>query len=192
MEWLAAALSAAAIWLTSVRRPICWPVSLAAALLYAWIFQVARLYSDALLQLFFAALTCYGWWNWRRAMAAGAPDAPPARPAVVAARPIALLAALALGVLFALGLGAAMARYTNAAAAWLDAALTAASLVAQFWTARLYRASWVLWIATDVVYVGLYLSRNLPVTAALYAAFVPMAAYGWWRWRAAPSGALAH
>ena len=51
LEWLAAALSAAAIWLTSLRRPICWPVNLVASLLYAWVFFVARLYSDALLQI---------------------------------------------------------------------------------------------------------------------------------------------
>ena len=190
MEWVAAGISAAAIWLTSLRRPVCWPVSLVASLLYAWIFQEARLYSDALLQIFFAALICYGWWNWRRAQrepATSRAGAQERRPAVVAPRPAELAGSLLLGALFALALGTAMACCTNAAAAWLDAGLTAASLVAQFWTARLYRASWLLWIAADAVYVALYLSRDLPVTAALYAVFLPLAAYGWWRWRESPA-----
>ena len=67
-----------------------------------------------------------------------------------------------------------------------SSSLAALSLVAQFWMARLYRANWLLWTGVDLVYIGLYVARALPLTAALYAAFVLLAGWGWWKWRPQP------
>src|ERR1017187_8864583 len=58
------------IWLTTRRLLICWPFVLAADLLYLAVFYRARLFSDALLQVFFVAFTLYGWWNWARGVRA--------------------------------------------------------------------------------------------------------------------------
>ncbi len=176
VEALAIALSIASVWLTTARNILCWPVGLAAVLLYGWIFVGARLYSDALLQLIFAALQIYGWWQWRRQPQAGP------QPAVRPARPAEIWVPLVLALIGAGALGAIMSR-TDAALPWLDATLTALSLVAQFWMARMIRANWLMWIAVDVVYVGVYWTRGLPPTALLYAGFVVMAGLGWWRWR---------
>ena len=43
------------IWLTTKRLLICWPVVLLADFLYLAVFYQARLYSEALLQIFFSA-----------------------------------------------------------------------------------------------------------------------------------------
>ena len=58
------------IWLTTRRLLICWPVVLAADFLYLAVFFRARLFSDALLQVFFVAFTLYGWWHWWRGVQA--------------------------------------------------------------------------------------------------------------------------
>src|ERR1035438_623529 len=52
------------IWLTTRRLLVCWPVVLAADLIYLLVFYRTRLFSDALLQVFFVAFTLYGWWHW--------------------------------------------------------------------------------------------------------------------------------
>jgi nicotinamide mononucleotide transporter len=199
IETLAVVLSLAAVWWTSTRNPICWPVGLVSVLLYGWIFFGARLYSDALLQLVYAALQCYGWWHWRRvARAARSPDAsasacgaqegaPRRRPPVVRPQARQLAATLGAGGVGALALGAVMGHYTDAALPWLDATLAALSLVAQYWMARLYRLNWLLWIGVDLVYVLLYLNRALPLTAALYVGFVVLAGVGWWKWQSPPA-----
>src|ERR1700679_4134291 len=54
------------IWLTTRRLLICWPVVLAADVIYLVVFYRARLFSDALLQIFFVMFTLYGWWHWWR------------------------------------------------------------------------------------------------------------------------------
>lgn len=175
-EAIAIVLSVAAVWLTTARNILCWPVGLVSVLLYGWIFARSHLYSDALLQVIFAGLQLYGWWQWRRQRQ----DGP--QPAVRPARPMDMWLPLVLAVAGAGLLGTVMST-TDAALPWLDASLTALSLVAQYWMARVIRANWLMWMAVDVVYVGLYWSRDLAPTAALYAAFVVMAGVGWWRWR---------
>ena len=54
------------IWLTARRKLLCWPITLAADVLYLVVFYQARLLSDSLLQLFFVVFTLYGWWHWWR------------------------------------------------------------------------------------------------------------------------------
>src|SRR5579863_10606051 len=54
------------IWLTARRNMLCWPITLAADVLYLVVFYQARLLSDSLLQMFFVGFTLYGWWHWWR------------------------------------------------------------------------------------------------------------------------------
>jgi len=179
IELIAALLSAWGVWLTAKRRPWCWPVGLVSILVYTWVFVDARLYSDALLQLAFAALIVYGWVRWLQNLGAdGRVEVAPLR------REQALLH-IVLGTLGALALGATMHRWTDAALPWLDAALTAFSLVAQWWQARRHIAAWWLWIVVDVIYVGEYVYKHLMITSVLYAGFIVLAMIGLRNWQQA-------
>ena len=59
-----------AVWLTTRQNRWCWPIGLAMVLIYAWIFFEVKLYSDMLLQVVYAVLQLYGWWQWTRAASA--------------------------------------------------------------------------------------------------------------------------
>lgn len=179
VELAAALLSAWGVWLTTRRHPACWPVGLVSVVIYAWVFVDAKLYSDALLQGAFGVMIGYGWVRWAQHLG----DDGRVRIAPLPPRQAAWHAAL--GVLGAVALGAFMHRYTDAALPWLDATLTAFSLVAQWWQARRHTAAWWLWIIVDVVYVGEYLYKDLRITAVLYALFVALAAAGMRRWQQA-------
>ncbi len=187
MSWVelaGAMISAWAVWLTAQRRPWCWPVGLLSVIVYGWIFIDARLYSDALLQAAFAGLIVYGWRRWLRNLGDDG------RVCVAALAPGQAGAQLAVGAAGALLLGYAMQRWTDAALPWLDAALTAGSLVAQWWQGRRHIAAWWLWIAVDLIYIGEYAYKGLWITSVLYAGFVVLAAIGWRQWRGAPPAAV--
>ena len=168
------------IWLTTRRILACWPVVLAADVIYLIVFYRARLYSDALLQVFFVVFTLYGWWHWWR----GVREEGDVRVVPLSAR--GWLAGLAAGAAGAVLLGWLMMRI-GAALPHLDAALTSYSLVASWWQARKHTANWWLWIAVDVVYIGEYLYKDLRPTAALYAGLVALAALGLRDWQRAAS-----
>ena len=65
----------------------------------------------------------------------------------------------------------------------LDAALVALSLVAQWMMTRKLLENWALWVALDVVYVAVFISRGLRLTAMLYLVFLVLAAFGHFEWK---------
>jgi nicotinamide mononucleotide transporter len=177
LEIVAVIINILGVWLTAQRIRWCWPVGVLAVLLYAWIFYEARLYSDMLLQVVFAFLQGYGWWCWSK----GGLDQGKVHVTRLSVRDAVL--SLLVGALCAVLLGSLMATFTDAVVPWLDASLTAFSLVASVWAARKYVASWWLWIVLDCVYVAMYLHNELPLTAGLYVGFVVLAFYGYRAWR---------
>lgn len=181
LELFAAALGVIAVWLTVKQNPWCWPIGLVMVLLYSWIFFEVKLYSDMLLQVVYAALQLYGWWQWTR-MGETTHGREVSR---LDTRSVAL--SLAIGALGSLLLGAVMVRWTDAAQPWLDAALTGFSLVAQVWMAQKRVQCWPLWIALDVIFVGLFIYKGLYLTATLYGLFTVIAVQGWREWRADPA-----
>ena len=151
---------------------------LVADVIYLVVFYRARLFSDALLQVFFVAFTLYGWWHWWR----GVREEGEVRVVPLSVR--GWIAGLAAGAVGAVLLGWLMVR-VGAALPHLDAALTSYSLVASWWQARKHTANWWLWIAVNVVYIGEYLYKDLRPTAALYAGLVALAVLGLRDWRRA-------
>jgi nicotinamide mononucleotide transporter len=172
------------IWLTTRRTLLCWPIVLAADVIYLIVFYRARLLSDSLLQIFFLAFTLYGWWHWWR----GVREEGEVRIAPLALRD--LLIALVAGVAGSFILGAITTRL-HAALPFLDAALTSFSLVASWWQARKHTANWWLWIVVDLIYIGEYIYKDLWATAVLYAILVGLAVLGLRDWQRAAAGQTA-
>ncbi|MGL6243383.1 nicotinamide riboside transporter PnuC [Pseudomonas sp.] len=181
LELFAATLGVIAVWLTVKQNPWCWPIGLVMVMLYSWIFFEVKLYSDMLLQVIYAALQLYGWWQWTRAGEKNTGRQ------VSRLEGKSIVAGLAAGAIGSLLLGAAMAHWTDAAQPWLDAALTGFSLVAQLWMAQKRVQCWPLWIAVDVVFVGLFIYKGMYLTATLYALFLLLAIQGWREWRDDPA-----
>jgi len=173
-----------AVLLTVRQNPWCWPIGIVNVALFAVVFTRSKLYADAGLQVVYLALCAYGWWQWTHGGPGGGALAVARTPARVAA----WLAAVAAA--FALALGTLLARATDASFPYLDSALAAGSLAAQWLQARKWFENWWVWIAVDVVYVGLYLAKGLAATALLYAMFTALAVSGLLAWRRAlPAGA---
>jgi nicotinamide mononucleotide transporter len=166
------------IWLTTRRVLMCWPIVLAADVIYLIVFYRAQLLSDALLQIFFLAFTLYGWWHWWR----GVREEGEVR--VVPLAVPSMMLALIAGAAGSFVLGEA-AKRLHAALPFLDATLTSYSLVASWWQARKHTANWWLWIVVNLVYIGEYLYKDLRLTAVLYALLVALAVLGLREWRRA-------
>ena len=176
LEWVAAGLGVINVALVVRRSVWNYPFGLAMVSLYFFVFFEARLYSDALLQIFFFVVQLYGWRNWLQARTA-AGEVP-----VTFLSPRSRLAwavgTAAASLLWGLG----MARFTDAAAPMIDAAIAGASIAAQVLMAQRRLENWVLWILVDIVAIGLFWSRGLHATSALYALFLLLATAGLVSW----------
>lgn len=177
IEWLAVALGLANVGLLIRRNILNYPFGLAMVAIYAVIFTREKLYSDALLQLFFFVVQIYGWLHWRRSRDTDG--------LVIVGR-LTPLAGLAYAIAAASGtyaLGAFMSRHTDAAFPYWDASIAALSVVAQIMMARRRLEHWFVWILVDVLAIALYWTKGLQPTATLYAIFLIMSVAGFFSWR---------
>lgn len=185
IEWIAVVCGIVNVSLI-IRRSIWnYPFGFMVVTLYFFIFWEYRLYSDALLQVYFFVIQIYGLYVWLNGRA------PDGRVIVAPldARTFAFyLAATAVVWLLVAYL---MATYTDAAAPYWDAGVAALSVTAQFLLSRRHLQSWYLWIAVDLLAIGLFYTRGLEPTAALYVVFLGLAITGLIQWRRASMQALA-
>jgi nicotinamide mononucleotide transporter len=176
-ELIAVIVTLAAVFLTTRQIIWCWPLGLVSVTMYAVIFFQVKLYADMGLQGFYFALSLYGWWAWLHG-GEGHDEL-----VVSLATWRMRIGSLVFGTAFALLLGLALESLTDASLPYMDSFLTSFSLVAQLMATRKLLENWIVWIAVDVVYVGMFIYKGLNLTAGLYAAFLVLAAVGLVKWR---------
>ncbi|WP_411279095.1 nicotinamide riboside transporter PnuC [Gemmatimonas sp.] len=154
-----------------------WPLGVLNALLYIVVFARSGLYSDTGLQVVYFVLSFYGWWHWLR----GGPK----HASVVVTRTSAKLALTlaTLGFVCWMLVFTITSRIPGSKLPLLDAALAVSSLIAQWMMTRKLLENWAIWIVLDVVYVGVFLVRDLRLTALLYAVFLILAVIGHIEWK---------
>ncbi|RJG15538.1 nicotinamide riboside transporter PnuC [Massilia cavernae] len=160
-----------------------WLFAILSSATYGVVFFGALLYGDMALQLVFIAVSVWGWYQWLH----GGAHHESLQVTRLKQRGIAysIGAWIAGFVLIALFLRT----YTNTDVPHIDGFLTAGSLVGQLLLSRKKVENWHVWIAVDVLYVGLYVYKGLMLTAILYAVFVVMAWIGLRAWsRSAQQG----
>lgn len=185
VEGVAAILIAINVWLVARRNIWNYAFGIVGVAIYGTVFFRAKLYSDALLQIFFLIVQFYGLWQWRRSeIDAGE---------VVVER-LTLRARLGwlIGVLAAIiGWGWLMHHFTDAAFPWWDASVAMISIAAQYLMSVRKIENWWLWILANIVSIGLYAAKGLWITTALYILLLGISIWGLARWRIARQGAAA-
>ena len=176
-EIVAAVLGVINVVLVVRRSAWNYPFGIVMVALYFFVFWNAKLYSDALLQIFFFIIQIYGWWAWVHARQVDHGVSVSWMPRDQRLR---WLAGTAVAVVV---WGTVMARFTDAAAPFVDATTAGLSIAAQSLQSLRRIESWMLWIAVDVIAIGLFAWRGLWVTSALYALFLVLAAVGLFEWR---------
>jgi nicotinamide mononucleotide transporter len=164
--------------LLSVRQHIwSWPTGIINVSLFFALFFQSGLYSDMGLQVVYFVLSVYGWYEW---LYGGANRTE----LHVSRAPRSMYVILpAIGVAFWFALAQITRRLPGTALPYLDAALTTGSLAAQWMMTRKFVENWALWIALDVVYVGMFIFKGLYLTAANYAVYLVLAVMGHIAWK---------
>ena len=145
--------------------------------LYAIAFYEVKRYADMGLQVVYAVLSVYGWYEWLH----GGENRTELHVTRTGPRLGALLALIAVAGSVLLGM--LLHRATDAALPFMDSALSSTSLVAQWMMTRKKLENWLVWSAVDVLYVGMFIYKGLYLTSALYAVFLALAVRGYVEWR---------
>jgi nicotinamide mononucleotide transporter len=177
VEAVAAAIGIVSVFLSTRQIIWSWPTALVNNALYFLIFYLDRLYALMGLQVFFAGIAIYGWYEWLF----GGENRTELRVSRVRPRTALVLATLA--ITGTASLGWLLAR-TQDPHPYVDAGLAVVSLLAQWMMARKILECWGVWIGVNLVSVPLFLLRAEYPTALQYSVFLGLAISGlhqWWR-----------
>ena len=126
------------------------------------------------LQGFFILMAAYGWWTWSTSELDWVPEKSSLR---------ALLIGLMVALLFGAGSGLLHQQYfPSVSFPFLDATLTGLSILGTWLATRRKIENWIVWIVVDIAYVGMYATKELWGTAALYLVFIILALKGYLDW----------
>ncbi len=175
-EILGFVTGAVCVFLAARRNIWNFPIGIANNIVFIVLFLGSALYADTGLQVIYLVLGVMGWVNWARNRAGD-------DRALVLRMPPRAIPILVATTIVAAGLLAWLLTFTNSTTVVADAATTAVSLAAQYMLNRRWIENWFVWIAVDVGYIGLYLSKGLFVTGALYLLFIGLCIAGFFGWR---------
>jgi nicotinamide mononucleotide transporter len=177
LEIVATTTGLLSVWLTARQNIWCWPVSLVNVACFFYMFFEVKLYADMTLQVFFFVLSIYGWivWLTNRGDAKVRPT-----------RRLNLRTAVVLGIVLVAvtgGWGALLQQFTDASIPYMDALVATMSLIAQYLLSSKVLENWYIWIAVDVLSIGMYAYKELYALTFLYVIFLGIATAGLISWK---------
>lgn len=154
-----------------------WLFSLLMPMVSMIVYFDAGLYADFSINIYYLLASACGLARWRgnkRRKGATISHIPPA---------FALVSIAAMLVIW-LGIYLVLHSFTNSNVPVMDSLTTALSIVGTWMLARKYIEQWAVWIVVDAICVGLYIYKEIPFYAVLYAVYTVVAVFGYRKWRA--------
>ena len=175
LEAVAAFFGILSVWFARKNNIWVYPTGIVSTALYVYILFVGGVYGDGVINIYYTGMSIYGWYTWLNAKGGGAE------------LPITRLHRK--GALFTAGftllnflLFYAILIHTDSIVPTLDAITTALAFSAMYLMARKKVENWALWIACDVISVGLYIYKGLGVTSLQYLVFLALAISAHFQW----------
>ncbi len=179
IELLGAILGLIYIFFSISQKILTWPVGLLSSVFYIAIFFQARLYAGMGLQVYYAAMSIYGWYYWAK----GKNNITGEKINVRFTKPIEWMMIAAVFVVILIFIVLVLKNYTDSDVPFIDAFTTTAGIIATWMMARKLIENWIIWVFTDLISVFMYVEKQLWVTALLYLVFTTMAILGYIEWR---------
>ena len=160
-----------------------WVVGFLTSLVYVFVFFFSKIYADMGLNIYYVAISIYGFWQWTRKSGTGTSgtgEAAASQEAILYRNMTPRLFAgisFAILALFAL-LYYVLHHFTDSPIPVGDAFTTAVGIVATWMLARRIIEHWIFWIIVNCVSVYLYYLRGLYPTMFLYICYAVLAAIG--------------
>jgi nicotinamide mononucleotide transporter len=179
IELLGAILGILYVFFSIRQNILTWPVGLLTSALYVWVFFDSKLYADMGLQVYYVAISIYGWYEWLRGNSFDKSE--PLKVSRITVRLTFILASV-IFILFLL-IWVILKNYTDSPVPFADSLATSLSIVATWMLARKILEHWLVWIFVDAFSIGLFWYKDLLPTVVLFVVYTIMAVVGFREWR---------
>ncbi len=165
------------LWLEYRANIWLWVVGIVMPIVHGVLYYKSGLYADMAMNVYYVAAGLYGWLVWHNRPRKSSREYPVSR---TPGRTVPWLVVVCAAV-YAL-IAFVLVRFTDSTVPYWDAFTTALSVVAMWMLSRKYVEQWLVWLVVDVVSCGLYIYKEIPFTAGLYALYSVLAVAGYLRW----------
>lgn len=177
LELFAVACGLLSVWFMKKENILVYPFGIINVLIYVFICFDARLYAYAGINLFYAVMSIYGWYNWLRKTQEDD------RIRITRLHPKEILIYVALILVFFLMGRFLLQWFTDSEIPSWDAFTTSLYIIAMWLLAKKKIEHWILWITGDVISIGLFAWLNLYFSAFQFLVFTVIAVFGFIEWR---------
>lgn len=157
------------LWLTGLIMPI----------VYTFVYYEAKLYADFGMQIYYILAAVYGflYWQFGRKKKENI-EVPITRFPKQKILPTLFVFLLLWGAIYYV-----LITFTNSNVPVLDSFGNALSIVGLWALAKKYIEQWWIWVVADIELSALYIYKNIPFTAGLYALYAIIAVAGFYKWK---------
>ncbi len=176
LQCVGTALGLLYLWLEYKANIWLWVVGAIMPMVHGVLYFQSGIYADAAMQLYYVLAGVYGLVVWKRRPKKSDDGHIRHTPTRWIVPLVAVYAVLHIAFYFFL------AECTDSRVPFFDSMSTALSIVAMWMLSRKLVEQWLVWLVVDMISVGLYLYKGIPITAGLYTLYCILAVAGYVRW----------
>lgn len=165
------------LWLEYKANIWLWIVGAIMPVVHGVLYFQSGIYADAAMQLYYVLAGVYGLVVWKRRPKKSDDGHIRHTPMKWIVPLVAVYAVLHVAFYFFLS------ECIDSRVPLFDSMSTSLSIVAMWMLSRKLVEQWLVWLVVDMISVGLYIYKGIPITAGLYALYCILAVAGYVRWR---------
>ncbi len=163
----------------------CWVAGFCSSLIYLYLFINSKLYSESLLQIFYLAMSVYGWISWQQIDGSSIKKSNQnIATKIVQKLPASMhIKIISGGSLLVLLLGSIMHHSFKAALAYVDATTTVFAIITTYLATQKVLENWWYWIGIDILSIYMYIIKGFYLTSLLFGLYIVLSITGYLAWK---------
>mgnify|MGYP004702536487 CR=1 FL=1 len=184
LEAIAVCFGILSVWYAKKANVLVYPTGIISVLIYVYICHEHQLYADMGINLFYFAISIYGWHKWTRKSITG--DNLP----ISWNTPKQQISGILLSAIFFVAIFGLIyvfkktdTHYIESYVPYIDSFTTAIFLTAMLLMAKKRVENWIYWTIGNIVSIPLYFSKGLYFTSFQFAVFLALSIAGYFAWK---------
>jgi len=177
LEIIAVVCGLSSVWFMKKENILVYPFGIINVLIYVYICYTSMLYAYAGINIFYAGMSAYGWYNWVRKNKKDERI----RISHLSLKEVSFYVILI--VLFFFILKLLLRQFTDSEIPSWDAFTTAVYIIAMWLLAKKKIEHWLLWIIGDIISIVMFAWLGLFFSSFQFLVFTLIAVFGFIEWR---------